>query len=129
MLDLDSHQYRGNTLRFSRDGHFIFASTRGSSGLHGYVAAFELDSKGYLKSEEPVAHYEMPFSGGIAGAIEPAFWKGSEGINAHDYLLLVDEERGSVSVLGWSGGLRQFKEVASTSLPEGATASHAIWLS
>ena len=129
-IDRDSQKYRGNTLRISRDGRFIFGSTRGSSkDVRGFVTAFELDQKGYLKSTDAVAYYETPTSGGIAGAIEPAFWKGSEGIAAQDYVLLVDEEEGSVRVLGWSGFLMRFSEIAHTSLPDCVTASHAIWLS
>ena len=128
--DRNSDEYRGNTLRKSRDGRFIFGSTRGSKpGVRGFVTAFELDVKGYLKSTDAVAYYETPTSGGIAGAIEPAHWKGSEGVGAQDYMLLVDEERGFVRVLGWGGAFKRFTEIAHTNLPEGATASHAIWLS
>ena len=126
--DKDTHNYRGNTLRLSRDGKYIFGSTRGS-GTNGYIAAFELDVSGKLASTTPVAHYEMPTSGGIAGAIEPAFWQGSEGIAGQDYIVLVDEEKGYVRILGWSSFTKQFKSVAETLLPNGASASHAIWLS
>lgn len=126
--DKDSHNYRGNTLRLSRDRKYIFGSTRGS-GTNGYVAAFELEESGKLASTTPVAYYEMPTSGGIAGAIEPAFWPGSEGIAGQDYIVLVDEEKGFVRILGWSGFTKRFKSIAETQLPEGASASHAIWLS
>jgi len=127
--DKDPHQYRGNTLRLSRDGEFIFGSTRGS-GVNGYVAAFAINpSTGKMISTEAVALYEMPTTGGIAGAIEPAFWKGSEGIAGQDYMVLVDEEEGFVRILGWSKGTRQFKDIASRTLPAGVSASHAIWLS
>lgn len=126
----DRHSYRGNTLRLSRDGKYLFASTRGSTKeTRGYIAAFELDSDGKLTDTTAVAYEQTPTSCGIAGAIEPAFWKGSEGIAAQDYLLHVDEEAGYVRVLGWSGNLKRFQEIASTRLPDGATASHAIWLS
>lgn len=84
---------------------------------------------GRLKRTTPVAHYEMPTSGGIAGAIEPAFWKGSEGIHGQDYIVLVDEVEGLVTILGWSGFERKFSTVAQTRLPNGVSASHAIWLS
>lgn len=127
--DKDPHQYRGNTLRLSRDGEFVFGSTRGS-GVNGYVAAFAINpSTGKMISTEAVALYEMPTTGGIAGAIEPAFWKGSEGIAGQDYMVLVDEEEGFVRILGWSKGTRQFKDIASRTLPAGVSASHAIWLS
>lgn len=117
-------------MRLSRDGRFIFGSTRGSTpDINGYVAAFELDGAGWLQSTDPVAYHEMPASGGIAGAIEPALFKGSEGIHGQDYILLVDEQVGFVSVLGWSGFERQFTEVAKTRLPDEASASHALWLS
>lgn len=128
--DVDRHKYRGNTLRLSRDGKYLFASTRGSSpSVKGYVAAFALSSDGKLSDTKAVAHYETATSCGIAGAIEPAFWKGSEGIAGQDYLIHVDEEAGFVNILGWSGALKKFSEIASTQLPEGASASHAIWLS
>lgn len=139
--DVDRHDYRGNTLRLSRDGKYLFASTRGSSpSVKGYIAAFALDSTGRLsetvdssKAKDEaipaVAYYETKTSCGIAGAIEPAFWKGSEGIHGQDYLIHVDEEAGFVNILGWSGELKSFKEIASTKLPDGASASHAVWLS
>lgn len=130
MTGVDRHSYRGNTLRLSRDGKYLFASTRGGSKeVRGYIAAFELDSDGKLASTTAVAYEETPTSCGIAGAIEPAFWKGSEGIAGQDYLLHVDEDAGYVRVLGWSGHFKRFQEIASTQLPEGATASHALWLS
>jgi carboxy-cis,cis-muconate cyclase len=128
--NVDRHSYRGNTLRLSRDGKFLFASTRGATKeTRGYMTAFELDSTGRLASLDAVDFHQTPTSCGIAGAIEPAFWKGSEGIAGQDYLLHVDEETGFVRVLGWSGALKRFQEIASTQLPDGATASHAIWLS
>lgn len=127
---MDAHDYRGNTLRISRDGKFLFASTRGGArGAKGFVTAFELDAGGRLASTEAVHYHETPTSCGIAGAIEPAFWQGSEGVAGQDYVLHVDEEAGYVRVLGWSSGLKSFREVASTQLPDGATASHALWLS
>lgn len=128
--DVDRHKYRGNTLRLSRDGKYLFASTRGSSSsVKGYVAAFALSSDGKLSDTKAVAHYETATSCGIAGAIEPAFWKGSDGIAGQDYLIHVDEEAGFVNILGWSGALKKFSEIASTQLPKGASASHAVWLS
>lgn len=130
LAGLDRHSYRGNTLRVSRDGQYLFASTRGASKeTRGYVTAFQLDADGKLASTDAVAYHETPTSCGIAGAIEPAFWKGSEGIAGQDYLLHVDEDAGFVRVVGWSGFLKKFSEIATTRLPEGASASHAIWLS
>lgn len=93
------------------------------------MAAFALEESGRMASTEPVAYYEMPTSGGIAGAIEPAFWKGSEGIAGQDYIALVDDEVGYVRILGWSGFTKHFKDVAEVKLPGTTSSSHAVWLS
>ena len=130
--------YRGDTLRLSQDGQYLFVTTRGmTTDTRGYLAVWRVAPDGTLGSSScgtsedphaPLDRYETPTSGGKANAIEtfPFHLEGSEGRN--DWIVLTDDIDGWVWVLEWDG--KKIEEVAGVRLEaEGTGASHAVWLS
>lgn len=143
--------YRGDTLRLSPDGRWLFATTRGMhAGVRGWVKGWRIgrdvvngDDDGSLNDPlldaSSAITYHTPTSGGKANAFEwapryplddPHNYKTS-GVTS-DLAVLTDDDQGYIVVLEWDG--KDLKEVAKTQLPgvvdgqrEGA--SHAIWLS
>lgn len=83
---------------------YLFTSTRGlEDNVKGYVAAFELDSQGSMKSTDPLDIWETPTSGGWANAIEPAPWVASPDAPFLQYLALTDDYAGTVRILTFDG--------------------------
>lgn len=128
-LDDDCGRYWADEVRLSPSGRYLYASTRGlEASTRGWLAVFEMDEAGLLPSDEPVAMWETPTSGGWANAVEPAF----EGISTlsknggRDLLALTDSEEGWVMVLSWDG--KECQELARVKLENGAGAATAVWL-
>ncbi|KAM0755146.1 Muconate cycloisomerase 1 [Meredithblackwellia eburnea MCA 4105] len=128
--------FRGDTLRFSQDGQYLFVTTRGmTSATRGYVSVWKVGADGLLASEEPVDRYETPTSGGKANAVEtfPFHPRGSP--ITTDWIVLTDDQDGWIIILEWDG--KKISEKASVRLGvedgDGETdavgASHAVWLS
>jgi len=153
---LRATHYRGDTLRFSQDGRFLYATTRGMTpATRGYVTVWQVNPNGTLgdfgfqqpEAFVPVTRYQTPTFGGKANAVE-AFpfhagaWEagGKEGEVAvsRDWIVLTDDGEGWVWVLEFDAEKGTVEEVAGVQLgrQEGATeeeqgtgASHAVWLS
>ena len=122
--------FRGDTLRLSRDGKYLFASTRGKTEkTRGWVAVWTVDQKtGRLFESGGALHrYQTPTSGGKANAIEPALKGTPLSDRGEQWLVLTDDEQGYVFILGFDGSA--INEVARLQLPGSELASHAIWLS
>lgn len=129
VLGHDPHDYRGDTIRLSKTTPFVFATTRGKdSSVHGYLAAYELNSEDRLvhPNSVPAAVFETPTSGGKANAIEILDVKGRGDGNEKEWLVLTDSEKGLVLIISWDG--KDFKEVSRLQLEEGDGASHAVWV-
>ncbi|KAI5477033.1 hypothetical protein MNV49_006909 [Pseudohyphozyma bogoriensis] len=131
--------FRGDTLRFSQDGRFLYGTTRGmTAATRGYVAVWEIAADGTLGTgsplAEPVDSFETGTSGGKANAVE-AFPFHPEGqAIARDWVALTDDQDGWVWILEWDG--KKLSEIAGVRLGEGEEgeeagvgASHAVWLS
>ena len=126
--------YRGDTLRLSRSGRTLFASTRGKTpATQGWVAVWTVDATtGLLSTSAPadsdgaLHRYRTRNSGGKANAVEPAPAGTPLSDRGEEWLVLTDDEQGRVAVLGWDGA--QLAEVASVELREGDMASHAVWI-
>ena len=142
-------QYRGDTLRFSSDLRYIFATTRGkTSSTKGLVVAYKLtitqpSGESYSVELREVARFETRTSGGKANAIELApnnvgnghnGWNGgNDGEGVRDLMILTDDEQGYLDILSFNPQEEEFKVEATTQLPklengEWQGASHAIWL-
>lgn len=144
-------EYRGDTLRFSSNLQYIYATTRGkTSQTKGILLAFKLTTKlvdGKLKVElQEKARFETRTSGGKANAIElapqttvyqTAFGKqttvGEGEGEERDLLVLTDDEQGFIDVISFNFHKEQFMVEATTNLPkleegESQGASHAIWI-
>ncbi|ORY90131.1 Lactonase, 7-bladed beta-propeller-domain-containing protein [Leucosporidium creatinivorum] len=147
--------YRGDTLRLSQSGSYLYATTRGmTKATKGFVAVWSVNADGTLGSAElleegelardgsktqdhaPLDRFETKTSGGKANAVETfPFHTSAKGVKEQrDWVLLTDDEDGWVWVLEWDG--RKIKEIAGVRLGEGASeeekgtgASHAVWLS
>lgn len=136
------HDFRGDTVRLSPSGQWIFATTRGSKASQkGWVKGWKLDLSAdqplALKEEDQVT-YQTPTSGGKANAWE---WAPRYPLDApvtegeDDLAVLTDDSQGYIMVMQWDG--KDLKEVARTQLPattdlvegEREGASHAVWLS
>ncbi|KAB8263544.1 Lactonase, 7-bladed beta-propeller-domain-containing protein [Aspergillus pseudonomiae] len=125
--------FRSNTVQPSRDGKYLFASTRSweSPGANGYVAAFELDDAGYLESETAVTFYEAPVTLGSAGGLRVALWEdktNGDPSGLTDYMYLSDTSEGWMFILGWTPSNKTLDLVASLHYPENATPYEATWL-
>lgn len=130
------YTYRSNTVQMSRDGKYLFTSTRGwnNTEANGWVAAFELKRSGYLKSEEAITYYKAPLTLGSAAGLRVAFWEDKEGSHGKgggeitDYMYLSDTSEGYMYVLGWTPSKRKLEEVASLHYPDDAAPYEAVWL-
>lgn len=143
--------YRGDTLRFSQDGRFLYATTRGMTpATRGYVAVWAVAPDGTLSSLDyqqaeayaPVTRYQTPTYGGKANAVEAfpfhagAWTEGSGGGGegggggkegevrvTKDWIVLTDDGEGWVWVLEFDVERGTVREVAGVQLgrQEGAT--------
>lgn len=127
--------YRGDTLRFSQSGHYLYATTRGkTSSIPGFVSVFSVSPDGSLRPE-PLDTYETATSGGKANAVEAFPFHSNDGDNGEkDWIALTDDQDGWVWILEWDGV--KLLEIAGVRLGEeeegegqGVGASHAVWLS
>lgn len=128
------HDWRGDTLRFSSDLKYLFASTRGKSvDQKGILLAYKLTTssdRGELGVDlKEVARFETRTSGGKANAIElaPGTAEGEP-----DLMILTDDEEGWLDVISFTPE-EKFRVEASAKLPalengDAQGASHAIWL-
>lgn len=140
----DRLSYRGDTLRLSQNGHYLYTTTRGkTASTKGYVTVWFVNPDGSLgtssssgtPSEDPsppLVRYETATSGGKANAVEAfPFHTFEDGEGFRDWIVLTDDEKGWVWMLEWDGV--EMKEVSSVMLGGGeeglVTASHAVWLS
>ncbi|SGY31077.1 BQ5605_C002g01208 [Microbotryum silenes-dioicae] len=136
--------YRGDTLRLSQSGRFLYATTRGkTSATKGFVSTWAVNDDGTLGSSkddfEPLDRFVTSTSGGKANAVEAfPFHVGVQGGKIkedRDWVLLTDDQDGWVWVLEWDGV--QMRELCGVQLggqegaekDEGTGASHAVWLS
>ncbi|GAA5998168.1 hypothetical protein JCM5350_006398 [Sporobolomyces pararoseus] len=150
-LDSARKQYRGDTLRISRDGKRLYVTTRGKTVAEkGFISVWELDADGSVvestafsseRSGYRALHrYETETSGGKANAIEVFPFEsaidGEEQLS-RDWLVLTDDEQGFVTVLEWNEKKSELSEMARVQLGTqqgartdeiGTGASHAVWL-
>ncbi|KAG9568377.1 hypothetical protein KCU71_g1935, partial [Aureobasidium melanogenum] len=125
--------YRSNTVRPSRDGRYLFTSTRGwnNTNVNGWVAAFALDKGGNLKSEKAVTLYKAPLTLGSAGGLRTAFWEDSTNSNPcglTDYMYLSDTSEGTMFILGWTPTNHSLELISTFEYPENSTPYEATWL-
>ncbi|CAI6080447.1 unnamed protein product [Clonostachys chloroleuca] len=125
--------YRSNTVQQSRDGQYLFTSTRGwnNTEANGWVAAFQLDKKGYLKKEQALTYYKAPLTLGSAAGLRVAFWEdetNADPKNLTDYMYLSDTSEGYMYILGWTPSTKTISEVASLQYPDNASPYEAVWL-
>lgn len=146
--------YRGDTLRFSADGRFLYATTRGmTAATKGWVTVWRVNPNGSLgapapyspegkgkvgEDHAPLTRFQTRTFGGKANAVE-AFPFHPPGAKVEkDWIVLTDDGEGWVWVLEWDEERGTIEEVAGVQLGrgEGRTeeeretgASHAVWLS
>ncbi|KAL4919642.1 hypothetical protein BDW62DRAFT_209592 [Aspergillus aurantiobrunneus] len=125
--------FRGNTVQPSRDGRYLFTSSRSwnSPGANGYVAAFALNETGYLAEERALTFYEAPVSLGSAGGLRVALWTDKSNCDPNslpDYMYLSDTSEGWMFILGWSPSDTSLDLVASYRYIENTTPYEATWL-
>ncbi len=132
----DRGRWRGDTLRFSSDLRFLYATTRGkTAATKGLLVAYCLGIAMGVETGEvhvqmrEVARLETRTSGGKANAIEIS--PHSEG--GRDRMVLTDDEQGWLDVVSFDFEEKVFKVEATAQLPrldggEAQGASHAIWL-
>lgn len=124
--------YRGDTLRLSQDGHYLYATTRGkTSSTKGYITTWFVYPSSFL-SEEPLKRWETPTSGGKSNAIEAFPFHSLSRVGGKDWIVLTDDEEGMgyIWIIEWDGEdmfvlstLRILEE------DQGVGSSHAVWLS
>ncbi|KAL5337057.1 Lactonase, 7-bladed beta-propeller-domain-containing protein [Aspergillus crustosus] len=129
----DRYTFRSNTVQPSRDGKYLFTSTRSwnNTEANGHVAVFELDRRGYLKREQAVASYEAPVTLGAAGGLRVAPWEDETNRDRRgltDYMYLSDTSEGWMYILGWTPASKTLEMVASLQYPDGAAPYEATWL-
>jgi carboxy-cis,cis-muconate cyclase len=127
------YTYRSNTVRPSRDGSYLFTSTRGwnNTNANGWVAGFALDYTGHLMSEKAVAFYKAPVTLGSAGGLRTAFWEdstNSDPTGLTDYMYLSDTSEGTMFILGWTPWNQSLSLVSTFQYPDNATPYEATWL-
>lgn len=127
------YTYRSNTVRPSRDGKYLFTSTRGwnNTEANGWVAAYQLSETGYLTTEEPVAFFQAPLTLGSAGGLRVAFWQdetNSASGGLTDYMYLSDTSEGCMFVLGWVPQNHTLVQVADFCYPGDDAPYEAVWL-
>ncbi|KAJ4185823.1 hypothetical protein NW755_008275 [Fusarium falciforme] len=127
------YTFRSNTVQMSRDGKYLFTSTRSwnNTEANGYVAAFALDDAGYLKQENAVSFYEAPVTLGSAGGLRVAPWQdetNSDPDGITDYMYLSDTSEGYMFILGWTPSNYSLDLVASLHYPDNSTPYEATWL-
>ncbi|KAK4057716.1 hypothetical protein OIO90_001364 [Microbotryomycetes sp. JL221] len=140
----DRLSYRGDTLRLSQSGSFLYVTTRGkTSQTQGFVSVWNVNKDGTLGSQDsmeqdeqenqtfaPIDRYQTLTSGGKANAIETfPFHRQSNHVTkfqvqtSHqslrwqeekDWILLTDDEQGWVWVLEFDGN--KIREVAGVQL-------------
>jgi carboxy-cis,cis-muconate cyclase len=125
--------YRSNTVRASRDGRYLFTSTRGwnDTDANGWVAAFALDRVGRLTTEKAVAFFEAPLTLGSAGGLRTAFWEDSTNSNPcglTDYMYLSDTSKGAMFIIGWTPSNHSLELVSTFEYPDNSTPYEATWL-
>lgn len=125
--------FRSNTVQMSRDGKYLFTSTRSwnNTEANGYVAAFALNDAGLLKQEKAVAFYEAPVTLGSAGGLRVAPWQdetNSDPKGITDYMYLSDTSEGWMFILGWTPSNHTLDAVASLRYPDNGTPYEATWL-
>ncbi|EST09905.1 Lactonase, 7-bladed beta propeller [Kalmanozyma brasiliensis GHG001] len=126
--------WRGDTLRFSSDLRYVYATTRGkTSAFKGILVAYRLaiaeEGEGLKVRLDEVARLGTRTSGGKANAIEVS----PHSPEGQDLMVLTDDEEGWVDVVSFDLEGVVFKIEATTQLPplssgEAQGASHAIWL-
>ncbi|GAC95615.1 hypothetical protein PHSY_003191 [Pseudozyma hubeiensis SY62] len=128
--------WRGDTLRFSSNLDYLYATTRGKTTetrglLIAYRLAITAAEDGRLGVElTEVDRFVTRTSGGKANAIELSAHLIEQGV---DHMVLTDDEDGWMDVVAFDFGREKFAVKASTRLPEleggeAQGASHAIWL-
>lgn len=127
------YTFRSNTVQMSRDGKYLFTSTRSwnNTEANGYVAAFALNDDGLLKIEKAVAFYEAPVTLGSAGGLRVAPWQdetNSDPNGITDYMYLSDTSEGWMFILGWTPSNHTLDVVASLHYPDNSTPYEATWL-
>jgi len=125
--------YRSNTVRPSRDGAFLFTSTRGwnSTDANGSVAAFALNETGCLEHEKAVTFFEAQLTLGSAGGLRTAFWTDSTNADPcglTDYMYLSDTLEGTMFILGWTPSNQTLQLISTYQYPDHSTPYEAIWL-
>jgi carboxy-cis,cis-muconate cyclase len=136
----DIHQYRGDTVRLSPDGQYLFATTRGKNAdTKGFVKVWQINHAALSKRQKDVLQerytYTTRNSGGKANAIEFAPRYGDtleKNGKTIDYAVLTDDQEGYITVLEWDG--EDLKEISTIRLPllddgQSQGASQAIWVS
>ncbi|KAH8590209.1 Lactonase, 7-bladed beta-propeller-domain-containing protein [Bisporella sp. PMI_857] len=128
----DKYTYRSNAVQLSRDGKYLFTSTRGwnNTEANGWVAAFPLNNRGLLTSEEALTYYKAPLTLGSAGGLRVAFWEDETNSNPKgltDYMYLSDTSEGYMYILGWTPSKRTIHEVAALKY-DNASPYEAVWL-
>lgn len=129
------HDWRGDTVRLSPSGNYLFATTRGKdASVRGWVKAWQLNLN---NEEQPISpgdesegsaslRYQTPTSGGKGNAWE---WAPRYPLSSPKYPLdaatgqekeddlavLTDDDEGYVLVMQWDG--QEIREVARTRLP------------
>ncbi|KAF6812842.1 carboxy-cis,cis-muconate cyclase [Colletotrichum plurivorum] len=127
------YTYRSNTVEKSRDGKYLFTSTRGwnNTEANGWVAAHQLNKTGYLATEEPVAFFKAPLTLGSAAGLRVAFWEdetNSAPGGVTDYMYLSDTSEGCMFILGWAPQNHTLEQVAEYCYPGGDSPYEAVWL-
>ncbi|KAL4881417.1 Lactonase, 7-bladed beta-propeller-domain-containing protein [Aspergillus karnatakaensis] len=128
----NQYTFRSNTVQPSRNGKYLFTSTRSwnNTEMNGYVAAFALDRRGYLKSTKAVTFYEAPVTLGSAGGLRVAPWEDQTNADERgltDYMYLSDTSEGWMFILGWTPAKKKLELVASLLYPNAAP-YEATWL-
>ncbi|KAF5679218.1 muconate cycloisomerase I [Fusarium heterosporum] len=129
----NKYTFRSNTVQMSRDGRYLFTSTRSwnNTEANGYVAAFALNDEGLLKQENAVAFYEAPVTLGSAGGLRVAPWEDESNSDPNgltDYMYLSDTSEGWMFILGWTPSNQTLNLVTSLQYPDHQTPYEATWL-